>query len=250
MKADDTQFKRLAQAYIEAYGEKLLQERGALPPMALDEARALRLLDARLESEIKRYKARRRTRVMGAVSGIAAAVIILLLATPLMRQIAPAAPQAPAAAAPAAPAPAPAAPAPAPAAPALEPAAPAPAPAEPAPAAPAAEPAAPGEQPYEIIPLAFELAPNFSVDAVLQDREKTVYKLGDTREDDVVLTLEYAGAPETEGLSEIEINTAKAYGKYGADYSVLTFEKEGVLYTMTCKYDLNTLIGLGKDILV
>ncbi len=283
MKADDTQYKRLAQAYAEAYGEKLLKERGALPPLALDEARALRSLDERVQSEIKRYKLLRRKRVMGAVSGIAAAVVMLLLATPLARELAPPTAQAPAAApaapAPAAPAPAPAAPAPAaptPAAPAAPapaapapapaaPAAPAPAPAAPAPAAPAApapepaapapaeaapEPAAPVEQQYEIIPLAFELPQNFTIDAVLQDRGKTVYRLGDAREDDVVLTLEYAEAPETDGLNEIEINASKAYGKYGADYSVLTFEKDGVVFNMTCKYDLNTLIGLGKDILV
>ena len=38
-------------------------------------------------------------------------------------------------------------------------------------------------------------------------------------------------------------------GFSGPDYSLLTFDADGILYVLSCRYDINTLIGLGEAIL-
>ncbi|HBU11373.1 MAG TPA: hypothetical protein DEB31_01165, partial [Clostridiales bacterium] len=102
----------------------------------------------------------------------------------------------------------------------------------------------------EVIPLGFTLPDNFSVTAVEQDVGKTVYYLQDMRLDDVVLTLERSdGFIVPDGMSEYEINGQTAYGVYKPDYSFLTFESGGLIYEMTSKHDLNTLLELGAAIL-
>lgn len=103
---------------------------------------------------------------------------------------------------------------------------------------------------YEIIPLGFELPENFTVETVEQDVGKTIYYLQDMRLDDTVLTLERSdGFIVPDGLKEYEINGQTAYGTYQPDYSFLTFEKDGIVYEMTCEHDLNTLLELGAAIL-
>lgn len=102
----------------------------------------------------------------------------------------------------------------------------------------------------EPIPLSFELPGNFSVAAFEQDYGKSVYTLANTELDDVVLTLEYSG-PEAsfDGFVEIGIGDNTAYGRSTPDYSLLMFEKRDIVYTLSCRYDINTLVGLSKKIL-
>ncbi|MDR3120394.1 MAG: hypothetical protein LBU58_03525 [Clostridiales bacterium] len=103
---------------------------------------------------------------------------------------------------------------------------------------------------YEVIPLGFTLADGFSIAGVEQDIERTIYYVADARNDDVVITLRQGGGAARAGLWALEIpiggERQAAYGVYGADYSLLTFERGGVVYEMTCKYDLNTLLGLAQ----
>jgi hypothetical protein len=84
---------------------------------------------------------------------------------------------------------------------------------------------------------------------VEQDVGKTIYYLDNTRLDDAVVTLEYAELPDISGLTVYEINGQPAYGKYSPDYSALIFTKDGILYELTSKYDINTLMELGEAIL-
>ena len=109
--------------------------------------------------------------------------------------------------------------------------------------------ATPGQPQYETIPLGFTLPTNFSVAHVEQDRGKTIYHLENELRDDVVLVLEKSAHVETAGLAKIPIGAYTAYGEFYADYSVLTFSRGGVTYEMSCRHDLNTLIGLGERIL-
>ena len=106
---------------------------------------------------------------------------------------------------------------------------------------------------YEILPLAFSLPGQFSVASVDQDNEKTVYHLTDSKLDDVVLTLEHSGdVSRYDALTEVTIGGRSAFADSGNGYSLLAFtdEESDVLFVLTCKYDVNTLVLLGESILV
>lgn len=212
-------FAALASRYAEEYGRELLQELDALnqsntrqtsPQLALRVQRAIR---ARKRQSILRY------------GGVAAAACILLtiLATGVLEL------------------------------PFVQTTPPAPAPAESAPADPTPAEPAPPEQTYAVIPMGFSPGEQFAVTGFEQDISRSIYYLENTYRDDVVLTLEYlehAGAQDYTGLDRIPIGSETVYGTYRAAYSMITFEKEDVVYTMTCKYDINTLIELSEVILL
>ncbi|MDL2234202.1 hypothetical protein LJC63_11585 [Ruminococcaceae bacterium OttesenSCG-928-L11] len=104
--------------------------------------------------------------------------------------------------------------------------------------------AAPAE--YAVIPLSFTLPDNFRVEEVEQDREKSIYYLDDTMKDPVVMTLEYGSAPDTAGLVSISTRGGDLWGMTYADYSIVLFEKDGVIHTITCQNDINTLVDIGR----
>lgn len=106
---------------------------------------------------------------------------------------------------------------------------------------------------YEVLPLSIRLPENFTVANQAQDYGKTIYYIEDAFADHVVVTLEKikdAAPGDKSPLREFSIGGETAYGLYTADYSLLTFEKEDIVYTMTCKYDINTLIRLSEGILI
>lgn len=100
-----------------------------------------------------------------------------------------------------------------------------------------------------IIPLSFSLPENLSVADTELDNGQSVYYLSDRYEDNVVMTLEKTDFEPGEGLTAIRINGSAAYTRATADYQLLTFCKDGVLYTLTCRYELGTLLNLGEQIL-
>ena len=100
-----------------------------------------------------------------------------------------------------------------------------------------------------IIPLSFSLPENLSVADTELDNGQSVYYLSDRYEDNVVMTLEKTDFEPGEGLTAIRINGSAAYTRATADYQLLTFRKDGVLYTLTCRYELGTLLKLGEQIL-
>ena len=65
-----------------------------------------------------------------------------------------------------------------------------------------------------------------------------------------MLTLEESSAPlQTAGLAKIDLggpDGLQAYGTQTDSYSLLTFQRGGVLYTLTCRHDINTLMRLGN----
>lgn len=105
-----------------------------------------------------------------------------------------------------------------------------------------------GETPA-LIPLSFSLPENLSVADTELDNGQSVYYLSDSYEDNVVMTLEKTDFEPGEGLTAIRVNGSAAYTRETADYQLLTFRKDGVLYTLTCRYELNTLLNLGEQIL-
>ena len=100
------------------------------------------------------------------------------------------------------------------------------------------------------IPLSFALPDNLTIANVEEDRGKSIYYLRDRNMDDVILTLEYIDHPPShEDLQRININNSTAYVRYLPDYSLMTLDKDGVRYEMTCRYDVNTLMELGAKII-
>lgn len=103
---------------------------------------------------------------------------------------------------------------------------------------------------YAIIPLSFALPANLTESGFEQDYEKSVYSLSDSLLDDVVLTLEpYTNDAPFSSLAPLTLDGGGVYYTSTADFKLLTFEKDGVLYTMSCKHDINTLINLARAIL-
>lgn len=99
----------------------------------------------------------------------------------------------------------------------------------------------------ELLPLNVDLPDNFSVEDAKLDQGKTIYYLADKMNDDVIVTME-----ETEGedwyksLQKIDLGGGAGYAESSTNYQMLVFEKGGILYTLTCEHDLNTLVSLGK----
>lgn len=115
--------------------------------------------------------------------------------------------------------------------------------ADPAGASSAAEPA--GE------PIAFtaSLPVNLSVAGSKQDEGQTLYYLRDTGGDDVVMALERGALPDVDGMAEKRINGTAVYARRRADYAMVIFRTDGVTYTLTCRYRLNTLLDAAENML-
>ena len=111
-----------------------------------------------------------------------------------------------------------------------------------------AESQAPSEA--ELIPLSFSLPANFQVSHTELDQGASIYHLTDSKEDNVVMQMEYADTAEPvfASLKPLQIDGNQAYGLSTADYKILTFVHGDILYTLTCRYDVSTLIDISKNI--
>ena len=80
---------------------------------------------------------------------------------------------------------------------------------------------------------------------------QSVYILADRYGDDVVLTLEAKDeAMNTSGLTSIKTEAGDTvYYKASDRYKLVTFKHNGRLYTMTCRYEMSTLMELSEKIL-
>ena len=109
----------------------------------------------------------------------------------------------------------------------------------------------PGTEYYEVIPLSFQLPETFTLSHVEQDRALSVYYLSDANLDDAVLTLQperYEPLPDLPYVP-LWINGTPVSTLTGADYQLITFEKDSIRYTMTCRHDINTIAMLSSAIL-
>lgn len=93
------------------------------------------------------------------------------------------------------------------------------------------------------------LPANLSVADTRQDKGQTIYYLEDTQGDDVVMTLERAPLPDTTGMDVRRIDGTRVYTRTTADYALLMFRLKGVTYTLTCRYELDTLLEAAEEIL-
>jgi len=234
----EDQYKRIADEYLREYGAGLRSELDDMERQPI--IRDTRSLDRRVRSGIAALK---RPQYMRYTGLIAACVVIALITTLVLRSF-PGRVGAPAAG-PDMYSPAPSA-APSPS----SSAAPSAAPSTPPAMAPSGSPPA---EAYEILPLSFNIPGQFSVASVEQDVNKTIYRLNDNRLDDVVITMELSGdISRYDELTEIQMGRGYAFASSGNGYNLLALRDDGsdILYTLTCKYDINTLVLLGNNILI
>jgi hypothetical protein len=103
--------------------------------------------------------------------------------------------------------------------------------------------------PGPVIPLSFTLPAEFTVTDVDQDFGKTIYLMEHKWRDNVVLTLEHPEkAPVWDDFERHVLHGETVYLKTRADFNLLAFERDGVLHSFSCRYDINTLIELHKEI--
>ncbi len=96
----------------------------------------------------------------------------------------------------------------------------------------------------------FSLPVNLTVSAVQQDQGKRIVYLKDTHADDVVLTMEEAESPPSgTNLTAQSLGGQTVYIRQTPDYQLLLLQKDGTLYTLTCRYELGTLTAVGEQIL-
>lgn len=216
-------FRHIANEYADAYGAQLKEEQRALEQSGVTPVTPG--LDRRVKELIQRKNSRRFVRIGATI----AACLVLAVLTPFaMRQnsgnfaaqpdATPAAPSESAAQAEIAPD--------------LS---------EEADAAPA----------YEILPLSFALPEQFAVDHVELDRAQSVYYLSDEMRDDVVMRMELTPMPvDPQQYTLLEIGGYPTYVYATGDYNLMTFSHDGILYELSCRYDINTLVTLGESILL
>jgi hypothetical protein len=100
-----------------------------------------------------------------------------------------------------------------------------------------------------VIPLTFSLPAEFIVKGVEQDLGQTIYFLEHAWQDDVVLTLEKPGAPPSwENFERQELHGETVYLLVRDSFSLLSFEREGLLHTLSVRHDINTLTELHQSI--
>lgn len=101
----------------------------------------------------------------------------------------------------------------------------------------------------DIIALAFELPETMEVSKVEQDKGQTIYYIADNNLDHVVLTAEKGDDVVLSGfLHRTQMNGTSVYYKDLTDYKIVEVNKDGILYTLTCKYDINTLMAITEKI--
>lgn len=110
---------------------------------------------------------------------------------------------------------------------------------------PSAPPASTGEA-----RLPFTLPVGLTVENIRQDEEKTIYRLKDSLADDVILVMEPSEEPpEDRNLTEQTLGGRTVYTRQTPDYQLLLLQQDGICYTLTCRYELDNLLAIGKNIL-
>lgn len=101
-----------------------------------------------------------------------------------------------------------------------------------------------------LIPLSFSLPSNLSVSNTKVDRGISVYYLTDTMDDNVVMQLEPIDTANTDfsALKTLDIEGKEVYAASTRNFKLLTFIHKDIVYTLTCRYEIDTLLELSKNI--
>ena len=250
MKINEKQYKRIADEYLREYGAQL---RAELEDMEQDRVvRVTPSLDRRVKRGVAALKRPRYLRY----AGLVAACLAIALLTPVFIRMYTGQPDAQSPgiyAPPATDSAGTSSPSPGTSSPSPGTSSPSPGTSSPSPTAPPPSTPAPPSETYKIIPLSFTLPVQFTVDAVDLDINKTIYHLRDSKRDDVVITLERSGdISRYDDLVEIPLGDSIAFASGGNGYNLLAImdDEHDILYTLTCRHDINTLVLLGNSIVI
>ena len=218
MRNNDEILKRIANEYVERYGMELRAELEQL-----EQAPMVSVPDISLERRVRRkIAAQKRRPYLRALPLVAACIVITVIYLPNLFSSDVAAPPS--------------------YAPSL--------PSQTVSSAPDPAVPAPAPQEYAVIPLSAPLPRGFTQTGFDQDYEKSIYYIEDVNLDNIVIMLEPANTPpDTSRLVEINLDGTVVFGKQTDAYSLLTFSNNDVLYTLTSRHDINTLLRLGNALL-
>ena len=102
----------------------------------------------------------------------------------------------------------------------------------------------------QIALMAAKMPAGYNVTGIDYDMEKTIYYITNDADNQIVMTTEKSEFDiEMAYYQEIRINGEPVYGMVKSDFSVITYEKDGVLYTLTSKYNYEDLIDISKNII-
>lgn len=223
MSEADKVFGELARRYAKAYGEKLMAEH--------QELRSQKVNLPKADQAVKRLIRQRRQRMFYLIGGLAAACLVLAVAWPVRHgmfpglntneeaknQIIAKENQS-----------------------------------ESRPPDQPGQAGQPGQTSSELIPLAFSLPENMTVKATMVDQGQSVYLLAERGQDDVVLIMEkwddQAEAADITEMIVVEINGHQVYVRSEAAYQQLICYQGDLVYRLTCRYDINTLLPVAEKI--
>jgi len=98
--------------------------------------------------------------------------------------------------------------------------------------------------------LNFNLPAQYMVAEAKLDQGETIYHLKSNRLEDVVMTIKKPQDQDgwMQGLDEVYIDNKLVPARINTDYKLLIFENHGLLYTISCREDLSSLIPLYHSI--
>jgi len=213
MSEQDKVFGELARRYTKAYGESLMTENQELPSQQVDLPKA--------DQAVKRLMRQSRRRIFYLIGGLAAACLVITVVLPVKNGLEETSPRIIAEE-------------------------------NQSDAGPHNQPGQAGQTGGELILLAFSLPENLTVKESMVDQGKSVYLLADRLRDNVVLTMEKLEAPaeaaDTAEMTIVEINGHQVYIRSDAAYQQLICYQGDLVYRMTCRYDVNTLLPVAEKI--
>jgi len=104
----------------------------------------------------------------------------------------------------------------------------------------------------EPIPIPFHVPEHYAVLSASMDNGVGVYYIAHEDGDDVVVTVDGQGGGEADDAAAfpetVVIDGTPVEAKVRADYKMLTFERDGAVYTLSCREELGTLAALYRTI--
>ena len=90
----------------------------------------------------------------------------------------------------------------------------------------------------------------YIVTGIDYDMEKTIYYIKNDTDNQIVMTAEKSEFDiEFAYYQEIRINGEPVYGMVKSDFSIITYKKDGVVYTLTSRYNYEDLVDISKNII-
>lgn len=106
------------------------------------------------------------------------------------------------------------------------------------------------EEATQLIPLHFTLPQDYTLQSAELDQGESMYHILDPYRDEIILSLKTGAlSPEIASYPISEINGFAVYGLSGEGYALMTFERDGVVFVLSCRSGMADLETLAEVIL-